>query len=478
MREKTDAFSHATDALSQLGIPKILEALRATGISVRRSDMGGSHSVVTYPPLHALRKTESPAVTYGKTTSLYIHIPFCESVCTFCHYVVQHYRGNRESAARQSVVSGYMHALNIEMNSWAHELGTTGTTITSIYIGGGTPLVLETHQLVDLLDMIRLKFKVAEGADICVEASPLTITATDGLAKLQTLRQHGVTRLSFGVQSLDNEVLLRAGRGYERATAIRACMIAAQVFDNWNIDLIQSLYKGTSDEIWENLQAIDQVRPPHVTWYHGRFMDRPQGHWRNEPNMQKGFENDQQTLFGRMLIWQELAQMGYRQIDGNRFVLGERFVDPFKKTRTSVTSDLLGLGVSAYSHVGSQSHEPGGLFFRNTTKTPDYVNRLETGFNPIESGFTFDPDEHLAASYVVGLRTGRLPFQAHVYASEVAVSYYDRLIHELSKVKVLELVNSDSGTMIRLSELGRLFEDEILALFYSPRVLELLAPAK
>lgn len=484
MRDKTAAFTNATEVLSQLGVPNILPKLREADVFVRRFILGGSHSVVTYPPLNALqqlgpRDTTHP-IHYGDESSLYVHIAFCETMCTFCHYDVKNYRGKKHSPpSRVQAVERYLNALKAEMKDWGFELQGSETVINSIYIGGGTPLVLEKDQLIDLLQSIRAEFNVREGAEICVEASPLTITAEGGLDKLQALKEHGVTRLSFGVQSFDDEVLRRAARGYKRETAIRACELVGQVFDNWNLDLIQSLYKGTPDEVWENLQVLRQVRPPHLTWYHGRYANRPQGDWYRNIEKQVDFEGEQETLIGRMLLWEELADMGYYQIDGNRFVLDARYADPFKKVRTSVNSNLLGLGASSYSHVDMRPHPrcfsvPEGVFFRNISGANDYVARIESGDGAIGSALALDRNEYLAASYVVGLRTGRLDSENHEWAHPGMITHYAELEHRFVELGLLEPCQIGSEPAVRLTRLGQLLEDEVLSMFYSQGVQELL----
>ena len=98
------------------------------------------------------------------------------------------------------------------------------------------------------------------GAEVCIEGSPLTITAPGGEDKLRFLKEQGFTRLSVGVQSFDDAVLKYAARGYKREVPIRASRIAAQVFDNWNLDLIQGLYKGSPSETWETA-GIAEIRP-------------------------------------------------------------------------------------------------------------------------------------------------------------------------------------------------------------------------
>lgn len=479
-RSQAAAFSEAQAGLRRLGIPGILPALHEAGIGISRSVLGGSHSVAVYPPIDSLRPVDSRAVVetlrYGDDVSLYVHVAFCETRCTFCHYAVQQYNAHTDPV----VQTRYLAALERELAVWGERLAATGTAVSSVYVGGGTPLILRQETLGALLETIGGAFDVRPDAEICVEGSPLTITAADGEEKLRFLRERGVTRLSFGVQSFDDVVLKYAARGYKRDVAIRAAQIASTVFDNWNIDLIQGLYEGSPFETWRNLSVIAELRPPHLTWYHGRFADRPQGDWYKDDAGRAHFENEEATLVGRMLIWQGLAELGYHQTDGNRFVRERHYADPFKPVRTSPSCNLLGAGAGSYSHVtgtaGDGSH---GYVFRNDPNIGAYVQRVLAGDSPVATGRLIDDAELLAASYATGLRSGRLDGRLGALEATMPdlAAHYARLERGLRSLGVLEPYVDDAGARgVRLSALGRLFEDETLALFFSPAVQSALAP--
>jgi coproporphyrinogen III oxidase-like Fe-S oxidoreductase len=486
MRSQQTAFDEAYASLRRLGIPVVLPTLHAAGISISHTVLAGSHSVAIYPPIDSLTPLDALNVVetaeWGRETSLYVHIAFCETRCTFCHYAVDHYPGRTKGLVPDDGrVARYLAALRRELVFWGARLARAGTAVSSVYIGGGTPLVLENATLGDLIHVIRAEYDVLSGAEVCIEGSPLTITAPSGEDKLRFLKEQGVTRLSFGIQSFDDTVLKYAARGYKRDLAIRACSIAGQVFENWNLDLIQGLYKGSPSETWHNLISIAETRPAHVTWYHGRFADRPQGHWYKMESKHASFEDEFATLLGRMLIWQEMVMLGYHQTDGNRFVRMRRYADPFKKIRTSASSHLLGIGAASYSHVGTKAlgKHCRGYVFRNEPNIRAYVDAVLTGSVPITTGRVIDQEELLATSYATGLRTGRTEDEVmrSIRMETPKLSrHYDSLVDELSAVGALEAYLDDDGEEgLRLSELGKLFEDETLALFFSPAVKRTLA---
>lgn len=481
MTHQEAAFDRAKSSLEQLGLPGSLPALHAAGVGISRSVLGGSHSVAIYPPIDSLTRLDAETtlggLDWGRQISLYVHIPFCETRCTFCHYAVDHFDVSAgEASAGHDKAARYLTALKRELAFWGQQLAAGGTVVSSIYIGGGTPLILSGPALQDLMETLRRLFHIVPGAEICIEGSPLTITAPDGAAKLRLLKELGVTRLSFGIQSFDDTVLKYAARGYRREVPIRACAIVSDIFENWNLDLIQGLYTGSPFETWDNLQQVIQIRPPHITWYHARFADRPQGHWYKMESRFAAFEDEQAILLGRMLIWQGLADAGYHQVDGNRFVRARDFVDPFKKIRTSMAKSLLGVGPASYSHVGSQTPNghARGYVLRNDADIRSYTETALAGRVPIATGFVMDAQEMLATSYATGLRNGRVEDDAlrrlRLECGDLA-RRYDGLANQLIGLGVLETYSAgDKAAGLRLTELGRLFEDETLSLFFSAAV--------
>lgn len=464
---KKKLFTETRESLFSLGLPHSLDQLHKEGIHIRRDSLGGSHSVVTYPPLDALEKIEAPDLLLSQKNSahLYIHIPFCETLCTFCPYIVKHYSGSREKrTSLRELVDDYVNLISHELV----ELGKRGISFQSIYIGGGTPLILSFQQLHKILQALSTSFPLEKNLDFCVEGSPRTIMAPDGKEKLLLLKNFKVNRMSFGIQSFQNDVLQYSGRGYKTETALEACKTVSKIFENWNIDLIQGLYKGNVEEVWNNMFVLETVKPPHITWYHGRFrkisLDAKR---RLQIDKLNEYENEWDTLFGRMLIWKTLEKFGYSQIDGNRFVRNISYKDPFKGTRTSISNTLIGIGPSAYSHNND-------WFTRNHCDIMYYMQSIKNNTPRSITGLLLNDEEKIAASYVIGLRnlyyeTPEIHFI--LKKNPTLWTHYSLLVEKLLHLHILEeCQNEFHEKSLRLSRGGRLFEDEILALFYSPSV--------
>lgn len=187
-------------------------------------------------------------------TSLYIHLPFCVSKCAYCDFnsiVV-------EERVREDYYAGLLREIRRSGRHYHERLFHT------VYFGGGTPTIYNPGHLCQLLSAIRGSFRIAPEAEITVEANPGTVTA-EGLLFLHEM---GFSRLSLGVQSLDDAELRLLGRIHS-ATEAREAIAAARAagFDNLSVDLINCL-PGQTPERWQKtLSEVIFWLPEHVSCY-------------------------------------------------------------------------------------------------------------------------------------------------------------------------------------------------------------------
>src|SRR5205085_2706871 len=136
-------------------------------ISRLRSGLGGSHTVVTYPPLDALEPVSYrdilKKVAPVANLNLYLHIAFCEFLCPFCHYDTEH---SKIGAEESEGIRSYLHALQMELWNWKYLI--EGSTLSSLYVGGGTPTAVSTERLLALLDGVYSILRAREFT-ACVE---------------------------------------------------------------------------------------------------------------------------------------------------------------------------------------------------------------------------------------------------------------------------------------------------------------------
>ncbi len=185
---------------------------------------------------------------------LYVHIPFCKQACHYCNFYFS-------TSSHQK--ADLLQALHREMALQRDYL--EGARLASIYLGGGTPSLLETDELTALFDRIYSLFDVTSDAEITIEANPDDLTAT---RLRQWRRQTPVNRLSIGIQSFFDEDLQWMNRAHNARQALRCIPEAQDIgFENLTIDLIYGLPEGPEERWIENVRLALSFDVPHLSCY-------------------------------------------------------------------------------------------------------------------------------------------------------------------------------------------------------------------
>ncbi len=218
---------------------------------------GGSPAQSPDPALAAPRA--APPV------ALYVHVPFCVSLCPYCDFVV--YAGALARGPRSQVVP-FVEALTAELRLRADALderwGSARPALRSVYLGGGTPSLLAAAAVGGLLELIARRFGMAAGAEITLEANP----GTDDRGDLAGFAAAGVNRVSFGVQSLDPAELRALGRRHKPADVAAALDLARGAgIASINLDLLYDIPGGTLERWAASLDAAIGLGPEHLSLY-------------------------------------------------------------------------------------------------------------------------------------------------------------------------------------------------------------------
>lgn len=188
--------------------------------------------------------------------SLYIHIPFCFSKCKYCDFFSEPYSN------KKSVPSEYISALCKELKFRFNQFKCK--SIDTIYIGGGTPSLMTQNQLSEILDTVKKCTHISEDCEITIEMNPDDVTQQ----LLEEYQKVGITRLSVGVQSMNDQVLKFAGR---RACAIDNIRALECIKKNWkkelSLDLISALPLETKESFIQGLEKIISYNPDHISLY-------------------------------------------------------------------------------------------------------------------------------------------------------------------------------------------------------------------
>jgi len=188
-----------------------------------------------------------------KRLGLYIHIPFCIEKCRYCDFLS--FGGNDES-----LHLAYIEALIAEIEN----IKGCGYEADSIYIGGGTPSLLNSDSIIKMMDAVSKAFAVSDNAEISIEANPKTVTTQ----KLSAYHSAGINRLSMGAQSTDDGLLKVLGRVHNSSDITVNYEQARKAgFDNINIDLMFAIPGQTRKQWMNSLSDIINLGPEHISFY-------------------------------------------------------------------------------------------------------------------------------------------------------------------------------------------------------------------
>jgi putative oxygen-independent coproporphyrinogen III oxidase len=188
--------------------------------------------------------------------SLYIHLPWCVKKCPYCDFNSHEF--SKTDINEDKYIDALMRDLEIELpRIW-------GRTITSVFIGGGTPSLFSVESLNKLLSALRARLNINSGIEITLEANPGTAEAE----KFRGYREVGINRLSIGAQSFNDINLKALGRIHDSSEAQRAIDFAKDAgFENFNIDLMFGLPDQTIDDAIHDLEIAVALSPTHISWY-------------------------------------------------------------------------------------------------------------------------------------------------------------------------------------------------------------------
>jgi oxygen-independent coproporphyrinogen-3 oxidase len=197
--------------------------------------------------------------------ALYIHIPFCVSLCPYCDFVVYAGAAARGPKARvASFVPALLAELDLRADALDATVGRGRPTLETVYLGGGTPSLLPASAIGEIIDRVRSRFGIAGGAEVTLEANP----GPDERGDATALRAVGITRLSIGAQAMSAAALRRLGRRHRVVDVVRTVAEArAAGIHSISLDLLYDAPDATVVDWIETLDAALALEPDHLSLY-------------------------------------------------------------------------------------------------------------------------------------------------------------------------------------------------------------------
>jgi oxygen-independent coproporphyrinogen-3 oxidase len=391
---------------------------------------------------------------------LYLHIPFCEKKCAYCDF--------NTYAGLQSHFADTVDALCAEMSRWRATLA--GRPLTSIFIGGGTPTVLDDAQLEQLFAAIHANFALADGCEITCEANPGTVDRP----KFQRLHSLGVNRLSLGVQSFQPAELAFLSRIHSVDDVLLAYEAArAAGFANINLDFIFGLPNQSPADWQATLAQALALQPEHLSLYSLIVEpNTPLYHWVETGKVPRPDDDLAADLYEAAI--EILSHAGYLHYEVSNWARMCAADQPGQTPHYASQHNLLywrnqeylGIGPGAHSHLRLPDEEGQvvGQRWGNRKPVPGYVKRLKAGQPVVEFSEIIDPPLAMGETMMLGLRLLQegVPFAR--FRTQHGRELWDVYPADVSRLIETGLLMADDQR-VRLTPHGLLLGNQVFAHF-------------
>lgn len=374
-----------------------------------------------------------------KQTACYIHIPFCDHKCIYCDFY---------SIITSDNIQSFLKALKKEIEHYAEKYS-EGRELISIYFGGGTPSLMETDYISEIIGSIKSNFSVLSDAEISLETNPGTVS----LDKLKLFKQAGINRISIGIQSFDDDDLRFLTRIHNSETAIRTVNDAAEAgFENISLDLIFNLPGQTKQKWLENLKQSVNLPINHISAY--------------SLILERGTILNKMVLDGKVKIADEdfdaelyeatiefLISNGFNQYEVSNFAK-----PGFECVHNNAYwhyIDYFGFGTSAHSFINSRR-------WWNFSSLKMYIDKINISANAVAGSETIDIVNAINEYVMLELRSSGLNLIK--FESHFGIQSAEWLKNKNSYFELLKNQNfiTIDNNIVRLTAKGYAVCDEIL----------------
>lgn len=421
--------------------------------------LAGSYFISAYPPFSCWKKEHVPQLerqlaaplTAASDTplGLYVHIPFCDVRCMYCYYL-------SHADKSPDLIDRYIEALVKELAIYRTKSIFANRDLSFVYFGGGTPSILSEGQISQLINKLQALFPWTVLQEATFECAPKSVTEP----KLLALREAGITRLSMGVQQLNDTVLKQNGRVHLASDVERAYAIIQRLgFAVVNIDLMVGLIGESDESFLESLTRIIEMNPDSVTIYQ---LELPL----NTPLYRVLNKSVPAGALATWKVKRSRLTNGLARLEAAGYQLRSAYTvaRSFKAQKFVYQdaqyhgADFLGIGASAFSYID-------GIHCQNLTSLESYLQRLGENRLSMERAYILNAEERLTREFILQLKLGRV--NRHDFQQKFHVDIFERFAVLFAYFAEQELlIRTEDGVSLTLEGLLRV--DRMLPAFYLP----------
>ena len=371
---------------------------------------------------------------------LYIHIPFCVTKCKYCDF-------NSFKIDLNEKIK-YLNYLGEEMKLYKEEI--KNREIDSVFVGGGTPSILNENEINILFEKIKENFNIKSNAEITMECNPGTLT----LNKLKVMKKSGVNRLSIGLQAVQNHHLKYIGRIHTFEEFEKNYHDAKQMgFDNINIDLMYALPNQSREDWMESLEKVVKLNPTHISAYSLILEENTE--------LFKMYERDEFNLLDENTdIEMYEYTINYLKSHGyNQYEISNYAKDNFECKHNVLywkCEEYVGIGASASGYFN-------GIRYNNICELDNYEKMILEGEKPIEWEEKLSIKDEIEESIFLGLRMNE-GIQISNFKEKYNFDFEKEYKNEIEKLSKMELIEIDNNRM-KLTQKGREISNSVFVEF-------------
>ena len=370
---------------------------------------------------------------------LYIHIPFCDHICTYCDFPKLITKGQRHE--------DYIQALLIELKHYEKQIGFH--QLQSIYIGGGTPTALSVKQIQPLFDYLHQSINMNQILEFSIEANPENLTED----KVKYLLSQGISRFSLGVQTFDETLLKRIGRQHGSEHVQQAvATLKANGMHNINLDLIYAIPGQTIEQLKEDLKKAVSLEVEHISAYSLIVEEHTQLYLAYMKDQLALTDNEIEAKMYEVVM-DYLSNYGYQHYEISNFA---KSLPSLHNQWYWKNEEYIGTGLGAHGYIN-------GCRYQNTRSINTYISSLKNNDLPIIEKNLLSQEEKIEEEMFLGLRLiegVNLKMISQKYELDIE-QLYQKPLEKMIVAGHLERI----GNQIRLTHQGLLMANEVFEQF-------------
>lgn len=425
----------------------------------QREPLTGNYFVAAYPPFSAWQESDCHAVdevlrspVTDKPLGVYVHVPFCSKKCDYCYYLSL-------TGSTLSKVDDYLEQVIGEFSIYTDSSYIGRRPLAFVYVGGGTPSLLSSAQMRKFFEGLRDRFVNFDPPEVTFECAPKTTTRP----RLEALIKSGVNRISMGVQSFDDDLLVKNGRIHLSRDVYRAYAIIQEFGFDWvNLDLMAGMLGETWKEWRRSVSEVIRLSPDSVTIYQTEIPRNTQLYRDLISDNLPAVPVDWDTKRERVnYAFGELERAGYTVVSA--YCASRRPERRFQyQDHLWRGGDMIGLGLSSFSYLS-------GVHYQNSCHQDHYQQEVEQGRLPVQRAIQLNDHDRLTREFVLQLKWGEVSVKDFQEKFGVNIlEIFEPALLNLREAGLLEF----SEETVQLTRKGLLRVDRLLQSFYSENYRE------